>query len=252
MEITKENLEYLRSTRPHICVPCYGGQLTESFFISVLKLINFCNGFGIHYSVETIVNESLVTRARNSLTAKMMYPTPKSTHLIFIDADIEFEVTDFIKLLLADKDVIGGIYPKKSLPIDYVINTMPDAKKDGTLLEVKRLGTGFMCIKRHVIEKMFEEYKHLKYTDSIGLDPKFDEYKYALFDTAIDESGTYLSEDYVFCDRWKKMGGEIWTDLSIILGHVGYYKFKPNTSDVQKQEEPKETNNTILGTFSKK
>ena len=250
MEITQENLNYLRSIRPHICTPCYGGQLTEPFFISVLKLINFCNGYGIHYSVETIVNESLVTRARNSLVAKMMFPEQNSTHLIFIDADIEFDVTDFIKLLLADKDVIGGIYPKKSLPIDYVINTLPNSKKDGSLLQVKRLGTGFMCIKRHVIEKMFEAHKNLKYSDSIGLDPKYDPYKYALFDTEIDETGTYLSEDYVFCDRWIKLGGEVWTDLSIILGHVGHYKFKPNTFE-QVEAKEKETNNSPLGNFTK-
>lgn len=250
MEITQDNLNYLRNTRPHICVPCYGGQLTEPFFVSVLKLINFCNGFGINYSVETIVNESLVTRARNSLVAKMMYPEPQSTHLIFIDADIEFEVVDFVKLLLADRDVIGGVYPKKSLPIDYVINTVPEAKREGAFLEVKRLGTGFMCIKRHVIEKMFEEYKDLKYHDSIGLDPKFDKYKYALFDTGIDETGNYLSEDYVFCDRWRKLGGEIWTDLSIILGHVGHYKFKPNTTDLV-QNQNKESKETPLGNFAK-
>ena len=250
MDITQENINYLRSIKPHICVPCYGGQLTEPFFISVLKLINFCNGFGIHYSVETIVNESLVTRARNSLVAKMMQVDPKSTHLIFIDADIEFEVTDFIKLVLADKDVIGGIYPKKSLPIDYVINTTSNAKKEGHLLEVKRLGTGFMCVKRQVIEKMFEEYKDLKYHDNIGLDPKYNDYKYALFDTGIDETGNYLSEDYVFCDRWKKMGGEIWTDLSIILGHVGHYKFKSiATEEVKTKEEI--TAETPLGTFKK-
>lgn len=238
MEITQDQLNTLKNSRPHICVPCYGGQLTEPFFISILNLVNFCNNFGMHYSIETIVNESLVTRARNSLMAKMMQPEPKSTHLIFIDADIEFQVQDFIKLLLADKDVIGGIYPKKSLPIDYVINIMPNGKKDGPLLEVRRLGTGFMCIKRHVIEKMFEEYKNLKYHDSIGLDPKYNDFKYALFDTGIDETGNYLSEDYVFCDRWRKMGGEIWTDLSMILGHVGHYKFVPNTKEEIKSKEP--------------
>jgi len=28
------NIDYLRTTRVHICMPCYGGQLTESTFMS--------------------------------------------------------------------------------------------------------------------------------------------------------------------------------------------------------------------------
>jgi hypothetical protein len=31
------NIDYLRTTRVHICMPCYGGQLTESTFMSFIK-----------------------------------------------------------------------------------------------------------------------------------------------------------------------------------------------------------------------
>ena len=31
------NIDYLRTTRVHICMPCYGGQLTESTFMSYVK-----------------------------------------------------------------------------------------------------------------------------------------------------------------------------------------------------------------------
>ena len=232
ISLTQNQLDILKSSRVHICTPCYGGQLTEPFFMSMMGLSNFMNQNGLVYTLETIVNESLITRARNSLVAKMMQRgteqgQEKSTHLVFIDADIEFKIVDFIKLIVADKDVVGGMYPKKCLPIDYVLNTLPESKQENTLIEVKRLGTGFFCVKRHVIEKMFEAYPELKYTDSIGLDVKFDPFKYSLFDVAIDpENKVYLSEDYVFCDRWRKLGGEVWTDISITLNHVGHYNFK--------------------------
>ena len=54
--------------------------------------------------------------------------------------------------------------------------------------------------------------------------------RYALFDCMIDETGTYLSEDYSFCRRWTAMGGDIWADLASSLNHVGPYVFRGDFS----------------------
>ena len=72
ISLTQNQLDILKSSRVHICTPCYGGQLTEPFFMSMMGLSNFMNQNGLVYTLETIVNESLITRARNSLVAKMM------------------------------------------------------------------------------------------------------------------------------------------------------------------------------------
>jgi hypothetical protein len=227
MNINKEDIEFLRKTKPYIALPCYNGQLYESFFISILKTLSIFNKLKIDLIIDTITNESLIPRGRNSLVAKMMQSEHKPTHLIFIDVDISFDETSIIKLLLANKDIVGGLYPKKNLPINYVVNGINNAKREKKLLQVKHIGTGFMCIKKQVIEKMFKKYKKLKYKTNIGLGPQYDEYTYALFDTAIDkETNDYLSEDYTFCKRWTDMGGEIWAETSIVLHHSGYYVFQ--------------------------
>jgi hypothetical protein len=201
--------------------------VTEAFFISMLKYMAAANRLGLNFTVDTMVNESLIPRGRNSLVAKFLAFDPKSTHLMFIDADIGFEPEEVIKLVLANKDVAGGLYPKKSLPIQYVVNKIPNSAKEGNLVEVSNLGTGFMLIKRQVIEKMIQVRPDLHYADAIGLDPKYDPYKYALFDTQIDPvTKEYLSEDYYFCKLWRELGGQIWADLSINLAHTGYYKFQ--------------------------
>jgi hypothetical protein len=226
MQIDQNQLNFLRNTRLHFCIPCYGGMITEAFFISMLKFMAAANKLGLNFTVDTMVNESLIPRGRNSLVAKFLAFEPKSSHLMFVDADIGFEPEEIIKLLLADKDVAGGLYPKKALPIQYVVNRIPNSQKEGNLVEVANLGTGFMCIKREVIEKIISIRPELHYADAIGLDPKFDPYKYALFDTSIDENTReYLSEDYHFCKLWRSVGGKIWADLSIKLDHTGYYKF---------------------------
>ena len=72
------NVDYLRTTRVHICMPCYGGMLTESTFMSFIKWSNTARQLGIEWTMETMTNESLITRARNTLTAKFL-TNPDST-----------------------------------------------------------------------------------------------------------------------------------------------------------------------------
>ena len=73
-------------------MPCYGGMLTESTFMSYIKWANTARQLGIDWTVETMTNESLISRARNTLTAKFL-ANKDSTHLMFIDADIGFKRT---------------------------------------------------------------------------------------------------------------------------------------------------------------
>jgi hypothetical protein len=234
MQLTEDNVKKLQAARLHFCIPCYGGQINEGTFISMLKYMATAQRLGLNFTIDTMVNESLVCRARNSLVAKMLYFEPKSTHLMFVDADIGFEPEEIFKLILADKDVCGGLYPKKALPISYVVNKVPNATKQGNLVEVSNLGTGFMLIRRSVLESMISKHPELHYVDAIGLDPKYDPFKYALFDTQIDPvTKEYLSEDYYFCKLWRENGGKIWADLSIRLDHTGYFKFSGDAGQLK-------------------
>jgi hypothetical protein len=76
-------------------------------------------------------------------------------------------------------------------------------------------------IKRNTIEKMMEAFPSTKYVDDVHfLKPDENEFAYALFDCGV-EDGHYYSEDWLFCHRWTKMGGEIFIDVSINLTHTG-------------------------------
>lgn len=61
--------------------------------------------------IET-TTESLIQRARDRIAAQFL-SLPNASHLIFIDADIEWKPEDILRLLTHDVDVICGIYPKK-------------------------------------------------------------------------------------------------------------------------------------------
>jgi hypothetical protein len=224
------NIDFLRTTRVHICMPCYGGMLTESCFMSYIKWANTCRQLGIDWTMETMTNESLISRARNTLTAKFLH-NKESTHLMFIDADIGWEPWHLLVMLNRDVDVIGGLYPMKSLPVKWCVNGFEGAEEgaDG-LQEVSKTGTGFMLIKRHVFEKLDAHPAVKPFINDIGLPVELNPYMKTYFDTAVREN-RYYSEDWTFCENWRDLGGKVWVDKRILLKHTGTYVFDFQTQD---------------------
>jgi len=156
--------------------------------------------------VETMTNESLISRARNTLTAKFLH-NKESTHLMFIDADIGWEPWHLLVMLDAQKDVIGGLYPMKSLPVKWCVNGIPGVVEDpnSPLIEVSKTGTGFLLIKRDVFEKLDAH-------------------------PAVREGRDY-SEDWTFCENWRDLGGQVWVDKRVLLRHTGTYTFDGNAQE---------------------
>jgi hypothetical protein len=208
----------------HIGMPCYGGNVSEPTMTSLLRFILMAQQVGLNWSLDTMVNESLVTRARNNLMAKMMTNT-SATHFMFIDADIRFQPESILQMMACDKDVIGGLYPKKALPVNYVINLKRETKVQGDIFTVDTMGTGFLMFKKHVYETLCKAHPETKYVDDVGLGKQYEPTMYSIFDVAIDEKGHYLSEDWLFCRRWSALGGEIWAHGKVLLNHIGHYEF---------------------------
>jgi hypothetical protein len=215
----------------HIGIPCYGGMVSEPTMTSLLKFVLMAQRVGLHWSLDTMVNESLITRGRNNLMAKMM-SNKAATHFMFIDADIRFEPEAIFNMLVYEKEVIGGLYPKKSIPSNYVINLLPQTKIQGDVFTVDTMGTGFLIFKRQVYEKLCAAHPETKYVDDVGLGKEHEPNMYAIFDVGIDEKGHYLSEDWLFCRRWQKVGGEIWAHSKVLLNHIGHYEYKGDLSQM--------------------
>lgn len=251
-------LELVKNSVIVVATPCYGGMVTEAYSQSMFNLVSTSFQYQFALGYTTIANESLVTRARNELVATFL-TNKKATHLMFIDADIRFDPKSIVRMIAADKDVVVGAYPLKTLewekvaeassrgPLtyseaikqatNYVINVQqPDKEMVGKtvdvqvvegLIEVWDAGTGFMLIKREVLEKMVEAYPETLYYSDKDMTASLETRKrWALFDTMIDEDKRYLSEDYTFCRRWQKLGGKIHLDVNTVLDHIGTYTFK--------------------------
>lgn len=244
-------VEDLRKYKVFVATPMYGGAAHGLYVKSVLDMQNLFARYGIECRFSFLFNESLITRGRNYLVDEFLR-NEEFTHLLFIDSDIGFDPNDVIALLALDKEVIGGPYPKKSINWknvhaaaqrpgvepgvletvtgEYVFNPVPGTTQFNVTepLEVMEIGTGFMLIKREVFTKFKAEYPHLRYRPDHGGQANFDgsRYIHAYFDTVIDpDSHRYLSEDYMFCQYWRAVGGQVWLCPWMKTTHVGTYGF---------------------------
>ncbi len=235
-----------------VATPCFGGLLTTAYAISMFKLQAVLRGAAdIEMKVLLKEADALITRARASLVAQFL-DDPDATHLLFIDADIGFEPAQVLRLINFGADISAAVYPVKAIDWDSVKAAVaarqadPEAAAFAYVYEVEDrnnvvarsgfvkvcyAGTGFLMIRRQALERMCGHYADLRFErDHSAESATPSRNRYALFDSLIDETGTYLSEDYSFCHRWTAIGGDIWADLESRLSHVGRYVFRGDFS----------------------
>ena len=230
-----------------VATPCYGGLVHQSYMTSTVALLQAGVALGFPVSVELLGHDSLVTRSRNALVAKFL-DAETATHLLFVDADIAFEVDQVVRMLRFNQDVVAGMYPLKMIRWDATAvervqsGEPPDSAPlsyvgwpcEGEELETQDgfvtglfAGTGFMLVKRSVFHRMIEAFPETRYTAAHTQPVPFSSpNQYALFDCMIDpDTGHYLSEDYAFCRRWRSIGGRVWLDTQGELTHIGTHEF---------------------------
>lgn len=241
-----------------IGLPCYGGQVFTHCMRGIMQLTHLLRDQGHDFALSTTVGESLIPRGRNTLVHNFL--KTQCTHLFFIDADIQFNPRDVLGMLEAGKPLVGGAYPKKTInqdqvraaalrgeadimrfAADFVVNIDRDmgiepdvdgnveVKPDKGCVPVLEVGTGFLLIERQVFIDMARAYPETMHQSDAK--DTYGEVVHAWFDCQIVD-GRYLSEDYLFCRRWRAMGGKTWLYLPAKLEHVGQWVFSGDLSTV--------------------
>lgn len=164
-------------------------------------------------------NESLVHRARMQMTAEFL--KTDHTHLFWLDADIDFLPEDIAAVWNLEADIGVGVYCMKKRD-EQVYAAWIDGRLvsdlgqfGGQPIEVDFAGTGFMCIKREVIEALAAKVE--SYDGPHGEVP-------ALWMTPIVDR-CLLPEDYNFCRMARDAGFKIVMAPTVHLGHWGIYRY---------------------------
>ena len=198
------------------------GQVHSAYMHSLLNLFPYAMQNGMPFTVETLPNCSLISLGRSIMLNRALTNDPNWTHILWIDADLRFKPEYIHSMVIDDKDIIGGFYPKKGLPIDFASSPAPGGEDTENLFETIYVATGFMLVKRAVIEKMVEHYREeLKFFYQ-GTDGAVH-----LFHPIIDRESEdlFLTEDYAFCKRARELGFRCYMSKRFELPHIGVMEY---------------------------
>lgn len=204
----------------------------------VRSLVESCVGLerhGIGHRVQMVIGNSNLPRARNELAAEFL--ASQATDAILVDSDMGWKLEDVLRLLASPQPYIGGVGKKRV--------AVPDANPEGWCcrflpggneglnqdelgaVEVAGVGTGFVKIHRSVFERLAEAHPDWKRpgfaSQSQAVRDRY--YKFFRFPENDDRG-----EDYALCDAWRELGGTVWIDPEIRLGHAGDHEYSGDIS----------------------
>jgi hypothetical protein len=209
-----------------VALPAYDFKVSLKLAVSLARLAQMLPPHGIDLSIGSICGCSVVSRARNLLVRDFL--DSNCTDLLFIDADINFEPEDVMRLMAwasdPKKGIVGGVPRTRKTNKVYIAQL--DQDDEGVtmngmgLVRAKRIATAFMMVRREVFERLVNENPQWDYYDHSS-----DRQLNAVFDFLVTEEG-YMGEDYLFCDRARAIGYEVWIDPTIKLGHMGVQEYE--------------------------
>lgn len=219
------------SQNVYIALPAYDGTTRVETTMSLLHEASDLMAAGINFKLNVNAGDSILPRARNMFLGDFVR-RKEFTDVLFLDHDICWPKGMIRKLLSYPVDFVAGVYPKRSDPVDFAVRLLQDrellvADPEHGLLEVEGVPFGFVRMSRRGVEQMYAKYWGLAYKER-NLPEDFT--PLALFDFQLCE-GEYWGEDFVFCKRWREMGGKVWVDPDIRFQHIGYKRFEATMSE---------------------
>lgn len=206
-----------------IAIPAYTGQIHLSTMRSILTDLLVLKDRGDSVTIFDESGNALIADCRALIVAKFL--ESGASDLVFVDSDVCWEAGALVKLLDHPVDFVAGIYPQRRDPINFSVSWVPDreelwADEKTGLIEVAGVPAGFMRVTRNMLLKMVAQYTDTAFHCNDAPDSR----AYALFDPY--RIGVMkLGEDYAFCRRWRDIGGKVWIDPDIRMGHVGFKTF---------------------------
>ena len=182
-----------------IGVPCME-QVSASFCKSLAMLQKTGHEIAFDFAINSLVYDS-----RNRIAARAC-EAGEADYVMWFDSDMVFEPDTLLKLLKADKDIVSGLYWRRSPPFTLVAFDKCDLETgDWTqqeepeeLTTCEAVGFGCVLIKVEVLYDVFNRFRTW-FQPMKG-----------------------FGEDLAFCWRARQLGYEIWLDPSVRCGHMGH------------------------------
>ena len=211
-------------TGRHLCIaiPAYSGTVRAETMSAILKEYGLLTQKGYQVTVDVQRDNAIIADCRNAIVARFL-DTKGLTDLLFVDHDVYWEPGTLIRLLEAPVDCMGAIYPlRNTTELKFKPRFLDDKPPNiasypkHCRLEVEGMPIGCARLSRRMLLRMVEAYRdtefHCDYAPMGTAWGLFDQIK-----VGMDKYG----EDYSFFMRWRRIGGKVWCDPDLVMGHVG-------------------------------
>jgi hypothetical protein len=210
----------------YIGLLAHDGKNVSQTTLSLLTAQSEVLSLGCNVLHNFVVGCALQDHARNAMCWDFL--NTGHDDMIMVDSDVSWQSGCVAKLLSYPVDVVAGVYRKRLEPEEYAVRWRYDQQflvgdPETGLLEVEAVPAGFMRITRNCLLKMTEHYKDRAYTDDLyGGRKTIDLWNYGVTERRL------WGEDFAFCKRWRDIGGKVWVDPDMDLGHSGLWTFQGN------------------------
>jgi glycosyltransferase involved in cell wall biosynthesis len=212
-----------------IALPAYDFKVSLKLAVSLARFAQMASQHGIDVQIGSICGCSVVSRARNLLVQDLL--ESQCDYLLFIDSDINFEPEAILRLMVWAEDpkkgIVAAVPRVRDVNTTYIADLDYDENGELTmngmgLVRGQRVATAFMLVRREVFVTLIGANPEWTYWDK-----RAGKNLSAVFDFDVTPEG-YIGEDFLFCDRAREHGFEVWIDPTISLGHMGVQEYVGN------------------------
>lgn len=236
-----------------VATPTVDGTVLVAYQQTLLSVARACHASGITYEVR-FTHELEVRAARNQL-ANQALSDPEGTFLLWIDSDMDIPFEVLVRMLTLRRPVVGVVATVREMNLDAYAT----ARAQGASDQVARAmassfifrsgehkidlddpmpqveGVGFGCV--------LHDARLLHRLAASGLCRRYaptGARGYSLIDffqRVRTPHGTWLTEDYSFCERLRELGVPIVAISDGDIGHVGPRVFHATVADWARAHE---------------
>lgn len=210
-----------------------GHRPSASYTLALAATVHSLARFGIAYQLHLLQGNCHVDDVRNEIIRDFL--ESGCTELFFIDDDVGWRPQSFLRLLEVPGDIVAGVYCHRSDGETYPFHPgegLREANADG-LYPMPKVPTGFMRIRRPVLEALYKEecdkgrrFWRKNEPPQSGRKP-FAKIVERGFASELGLEGTqgsdceYHSGDYVLCLKARRAGFSTFADIELPFEHVG-------------------------------
>ena len=220
-------------------MPAYTGVIYAETVRSMINDMLILAGRGDRVHIHDEIGNAMIADCRALIVAEFL--ASDADTLCFLDSDVSWQAGDLVKLIDQGVNFRVGIYPQRKDPLNFCVRwdcSKTELQADPTtgLLGIDGAPAGFMVLSRSCLQQLWDAHPELAcWSDRVPQGQYRALFEpYWLRDVLLPDGSTgtvKLGEDYSFCQRWLDLGGRVWVDPEIVMGHTGGKMFVGSLGD---------------------